>query len=88
MLHEVGDAHYIVELTHNPADGSAVCWTARVYEHDTAGSPIFTTFGSSRENAFDAAQEWVKASQETPEPTSLVHLDRSGEIVTTFEGQS
>ena len=86
MLHDVNDPAYWVKISHNPADGSAVCYTARVYTPGAEDEPLHVTYGSSRQAALEHALEWVKGSLQRPEPTSTVVLDGAGEVIARHDG--
>ena len=76
---------YRVDLTHNPADGSNVCWTARVFRPSQQDEHVHVTWGSSREEAFDLAQLWIKANTIAPQPPSTVYLTEDGDILPPHE---
>lgn len=81
MLHSVRHDVYKVVLTHEPTAGSAVAWTVKVYAPSLQDEPVYTSFGSSREHAFDKATDYIKAAQERPEPASTVWVNAKGEIL-------
>lgn len=85
MLHDVTGVAYRVEVTHQPRNGSAVCWEAKVYRPADNTHAEYSTFRGSREQAFDDAQDWVKKSQLTRELPSTVYLDAAGEIIDSTE---
>ena len=76
---------YRIELTHDPASASAVCWTAKVYAVADDSYAITEFYGASREDAFDRAQTWLRAKSLPPEPGSTVFLTEDGELLDPFD---
>ena len=77
---------YRVDLTHLPANGEAVQWCADISRVAT-DELIMCTHGASREQAFENAQEWVKAQSAEPERSSTVYLTEDGDILDPHEVQ-
>lgn len=77
---------YRVDLNHHPEDGPHVCWRAvvvRVRDEEL----LEVKHGSSREEAFAFALQWVAGLTSTPERPSSVYLSEDGDLLDPAEVQ-
>ena len=78
---------YRVELVHNPAsDYPNVPWSAEVFRITDSGR-VYITFEPSRDEAFNAAQAWIKRQLLDAERPSTVFLTEDGDILDPHEVQ-
>ena len=77
---------YRVELDHDPTEIEPCKWHARVFRI-TDDEQVHSTWGGTLEQAFDAAQEWCRASLADPEPSRTVYLTEDGDILDPHEVQ-
>lgn len=78
----VSEPTYRIELTHDPASGTASLgcpWRAHVYRI-TDDEVMTVEYGSTRERAFDNAQAWARSAATVPESPSTVCLTEDGDI--------
>jgi hypothetical protein len=71
---------YRIDLEHDPADRT-LPWTARIVRLSD-DTHVKSEWGTTRTEAFDNAQSWVRAKAATPERPSSVHVTEDGEIHT------
>lgn len=77
---------YRIELSHHPEDNIAVEWHGEVYPvADDDSWPLFHSYGSTREEAFNKAQAWAKAKAQEPHAPSMVFLTEDGDIHDPFD---
>jgi len=69
---------YRIDLEHDPTE-LTLPWRAKIIRcaDDTH---VKSVFGTTRTDAFEAAQAWVRAKAETPERTTSLYVDEDGEI--------
>ena len=69
---------YRIDLEHDPTDRT-LPWTAKIIRlaDDTH---VKSEWGSTRIEAFEHAQTWVRAKATKPERTTSLYVDEDGEI--------
>jgi len=71
---------YLIRVEHDPTDPT-LPWSAKVYRITDHGHAV-TRWGSTGEEAVQAAQAWMRAKASEPEPPREYFADESGELAT------
>jgi hypothetical protein len=69
---------YRVDLEHEPTE-AMIPWTARITRLSD-GEYLKAVYGSTRNEAFESAQSWIKAKSTPPERGATVYMTEDGEI--------
>ena len=77
---------YRVELDNDPTEIEPCRWHGKIYRVSD-GEQVQSTWGSTLEEAFDAAQTWARAALEEADPSRTVYLTEDGDILDPHEVQ-
>lgn len=76
---------YRVDLSNDPTEIEPCRWAARIIRLSDGEQVTGSQWGATREQAFDAAQEWIKRANGPSEPPSSVYLSEDGDILDPHE---